>query len=43
MEICSMTQGTQTGLCNNLDVWDRVGMGEFQEGEDMGIPTADSC
>ena len=27
MEICFMTQGTQTGLCNNLEGWERVGGG----------------
>ena len=35
MGICCMTQGTQTGLCNNLEGWDRVGGGrEAQEGGD---------
>ena len=28
------------GLCNNLEGWDG---GEVQEGEDMGVPMADSC
>ena len=31
-------------LCNNLEGWDRVGSRrEVQEGEDLCIPTADSC
>ena len=30
--VCSVTQGTQTGLCNNLEGWDRPGGGrEVQE------------
>ena len=32
MEICCVTQGTQTGLCINLEGWDGVGGGkEVQE------------
>ena len=32
------------GLCINLDGWDGVGDGrEFQKGEDICIPVADSC
>ena len=32
------------GLCINLEGWDGEGDGrEFQEGEDMGVPMADSC
>ena len=38
-----MTQGTQTGLCDNLEGWDGVGGGrEVQEGGDIRIPVADS-
>ena len=36
--------GTQTGLCDNLEVWDGEEDGrEVWEGGDMGVPTADSC
>ena len=39
-----MTQGTQTGLCHNLDRWDGVGGGrETQEGGDIHILMADLC
>ena len=32
------------GLCINLEGWGREGNGkEFQKGEDMCIPMADSC
>ena len=40
-----MTQGTQTGLCDNLEGWDgegdrrKVGEGTWN----MAIPMADSC
>jgi len=38
-----MTQGTQTGLCHNLDRWDGVGgEREVQEEGDICIPMADS-
>ena len=38
-----MTQRTQ-GLHDNLEGWDGEGDGrEFQEGEDICIPMADSC
>ena len=31
-------------LCDRLEGWDGEGDGrEFQEGEDMGVPMADSC
>jgi len=44
MGICSMTQGTQTGHCNNIEGWDEEGDGsEFQEGGDICIPIVDSC
>ena len=39
-----MTQGTQTGLRNNLQGWEGVGGGgKVQERGDIGIPTVDSC
>ena len=39
-----MMQGTQTGVCNNLERWDGEGGGrEVQEGRNIGIPVADSC
>ena len=39
-----MTQGIQTGLCDNLEGWDQKGDGrEAWEGGDMGVPMADSC
>ena len=43
MGICSMTQGTQTGLSNNLERWDgdRAGR-DVQVAEDKGKPMADS-
>ena len=37
--ICRVTQGTQTGLCNNLEGSDR---GRRWEGGGIGIPMADS-
>ena len=44
MGICCTTQGTQTGLCINLDAWDgEGGRKEIQEGGDICIPMADSC
>ena len=44
MGICYMTQGTQTGLCDNLEGWDGEGDGrEVQKGGDKCIPMADSC
>ena len=37
-----MSQGTQPGLCDNLEGWDGVGGGrevqEFQEGGDICLP-----
>ena len=37
-------QETQTGLCINLEEWDREGDGrEVQKGGDICIPLADSC
>ena len=43
MEICWMTQGTLTGLCDHLEGWGRVGGGrEAQEGGGVRTPTADS-
>ena len=43
MGICSTTQGTQTGPCDNLEGWDGEGDGgEVWEGGDMGVPMADS-
>ena len=39
-----MTQGTQTGLNNNLEGWDgEAGGRDVQEGGDMGKPMVDSC
>ena len=45
MGICYMTQGTQTGLCDNLEGWDGEGdRRKFGEGTwNMAIPMADSC
>ena len=44
MGICCMTQGTQTGLCDNLAGWDGEGNArEVWEGGDMGVPMADFC
>ena len=44
MRICYKTQGTQTGLCDNLEGWDGEGDGrEVQEGGAIYIPIADSC
>ena len=44
MGICCMTQGTQTGLCINLEGWDGEGDGrEVQEGADIRTTMADSC
>ena len=44
MGISCVTQGTQQGLCNNLEGWGGVGGGkEAQEGGDICIPMADSC
>ena len=44
MGICCMSQGTQKGLCINLEGWDGDGDGrELQEEEDICIPMADSC
>ena len=37
-----MVQGTQTGLCDNLEGWEGEGGGrEAQEGGDTCIPMAD--
>ena len=39
-----MTQGTQTGLNNNLEGWDGVGDGrEVEEGRGICIPMTDLC
>ena len=44
MGICSMTQGTQTGVLWQPKGWDGEGGGrEVQEGGDICIPLADSC
>ena len=44
MGIFCMTQGTQTGLCINLEEWDVGGDGrEVQVAGNICIPTADSC
>ena len=44
MGICYKTQGTQTGLCDNLEGWDGEGDGrEVLEAGDICIPVADSC
>ena len=43
MRICSMTQGIQTGLGNNLQRWDGDGGGrDVQVRENKGKPMADS-
>ena len=39
-----MTQGTQTGLWDNLEGWDGLGGGrEAKEGGDICMPMTDSC
>ena len=39
-----MTQGAQTGLCDNLEGWDGEGDGrEAQEGGDTVAPMDDTC
>ena len=39
-----MTQGTQKGLCNNLEGWDvKERRRDVQEGGDICIPVVDSC
>ena len=39
-----MSQGTQQGLCINLEGWGREEDGrEVQKGGDVWIPMADSC
>ena len=39
-----MTQGTQTGACNNLQGWERVGSRrKVQEGRDIHTPMINSC
>ena len=44
MGICCVTQGTELGLCDNLEVWDGEGDGnKVQEGGVIWIPMADSC
>ena len=44
MGICCMTQGTQTGALWQAEGWAGEGDGrEDWEGEDMGVPMADSC
>ena len=40
MGMCCMAQETQTGLCINLEEWDREeDMREVQKGGDICIPT----
>ena len=44
MEICCLTQGTQTGLCNTLAGWEMVGGGrDVQDGGNICTPMASSC
>ena len=44
MGICYIAQETQTGLCTNLERWDREGDGrEVQKGGDICMPMVDSC
>ena len=44
MGICCISQKTQTGLCINLEGWDREGDArEVPKGGDICIPMADSC
>ena len=44
MKICCMTQGTQTGACDNLEVWNEEGgEREVHEGGDICTPMASSC
>ena len=44
MGICCVTQGTELGLCDNLEVWDGEGDGnKVQEGGVIWIPMVDSC
>ena len=44
VRICRMTQGTQTGLCDNLERWGGLGdERKVQEGGDICIPIAESC
>ena len=41
---CSMTQETQTRVCDNLEGWDELGGGrEASEGGGICVPMADSC
>ena len=43
MEICCMTQGTQTEALQQAEGWGGEGEGrEVWEGGDMGVPMADS-
>ena len=42
--ICCLTQGTQTRALEQPRGWDEEeGGSEVQDGEDIGIPMADSC
>ena len=44
MEICCMTQGTQTGALRQAEGWDGKADGmEVWEGGDLGVPMTDSC
>ena len=45
MGVCCMAQATQIQeFCINLEIWDGEGDArEVQKGEDICIPTADSC
>ena len=38
-----MAQETQTGVCINLEGWDREGDGWVQKRGDICIPMTDSC
>ena len=44
MATCWVTQGIQTGLCNNLEGWEWVrGRRETQEGGDICTHMVNSC
>ena len=44
MESCYITQGAESGLCDNLGEWDGGrGEREVQEGGDICILKTDSC
>ena len=38
-----MTQGFKSGLCNNLEAWERVGGREAHEGGDTCVPMGGPC